>query len=165
MRKLESLREHMTNALAHRGLRDNPSDLHFSIPAGTAVAHSRGGPDRAFEYQYTVAMGVFDCAYSLDEILIPLMMWVERWQPDLLHLTAGGIAWEVEQLDDTKYDAIIRIPISETVTLITRPDGGHDVSRPPEPVPFALEPTAQLHRVYLDGALIASCEHDVASDA
>lgn len=163
MRKMDSLRRHMTAALTHRGIRDNPADLHFAIPQGSALAHSRGSGDRAFEYRYTLAMGIFDCAWSLDEILLPLLIWVERWQPDLLGLTAeaGGIAWEVEQLDDAKADILVRIPLTETVSLSMRPDGGHDLSRPEEPIPFALEPATPLHRVYLGDELIVRCEHIV----
>lgn len=164
MRKLESLRKHMTDALAHRGLRDNPSDMHFAVPSGTALANSRSGEGRAFEYQYTISLGIFDCAYSLDEILIPLLLWVERWQPELLGLTSGGVAWEVEQLDDQKFDVLIRIPITEAVMLQPRPDGGHDVTRPVDPVPYALEPAAPLHRIYLDGTLIASCDHQLEEE-
>lgn len=163
MRKLDSLRKHMTEALAHRGLKDNPADLHFAIPSGSALAHVRGSPDRAFEYRYTLSMGVFDCAWSFDEIMIPLLVWVERWQPDLLSLSAGagGIEWEVEPLDDAKSDILIRLPLTETISLKARPDGGHDLTRPEEPVPFALEPAAPLHRVYLGGELIVRCDHEV----
>lgn len=163
MRKLESLRKHMMAALAHRGLKDNPADLHFAIPSGSTIAQNRGGSDRGFEYRYTLSMGIFDCAWSFDEIILPLMIWVERWQPELLSLAAGagGIAWEVDQLDDGKSDILVKIPITETVFLKIRPDGGHDLTRPEEPVPFALEPATPLHRVYLDGELIVACAHEV----
>ncbi len=163
MRKLISLREHMTKALQHRGLKDNPADLHFAIPSGSTLAHGRGQADRAFEYKYTLVMGIFDCAWSFDEIMIPLLIWIERWQPDLLTLTAakGGLAWEVEELDDAKSDILIRIPISETISLKLREDGGHDLTRPEEPVPFALEPSVPLHRVWLDDQIIAACGHEV----
>lgn len=157
MRKLNSLKTHMTEALTHRGMRQNPADLHFAIPSGSVVA--RGRPGLGFEYRYTLVMAVLDCAYGLDEITVPLMMWVARWQPELLSLTAadGGIDWEVELLDDGKSDIMVRIPLTEGLHLRPREDGGHDLVRPEEPVPFALEQAAPLHRVYLDGELIASC--------
>ncbi|MBK1970818.1 phage tail protein [Brevundimonas diminuta] len=157
MRKLNSLKAHMTEALTHRGMRQNPADLHFAIPSGSVVA--RGRPGLGFEYRYTMVMAVMDCAYGLDEITVPLMMWIARWQPELLSLTAadGGIDWEVELLDDGKSDIMFRIPLTEGLHLRPRLDGGHDLVRPEEPVPFTLEQAAPLHRVFLDGELIASC--------
>ena len=157
MRKLNSLKAHMTEALAHRGLRQNPADLHFAIPSGSMIANGR--PGLAFEYRYTLVMAVFDCAYSIDEITVPLMLWIARWQPELQTLTAdaGGIDWEVELLDDAKSDIMVRIPLTETLFLQARPGGGFDLTRPEEPVPFALEGGEPLHKVYVDDELIASC--------
>lgn len=159
MRKLNSLKAHMTAALSHRGIGQNPADMHFAIPSGSMIGTAR--PGHGFEYRYTLVMAILDCAWSLDEITVPLMAWVARWQSELLSLTAGngGIDWEVELLDDGKADIMIRIPLSETVSLKLRPDGGHDMVRPEEPVPFALEQSAPLHRVYLDDELIARCDH------
>ena len=157
MRKLNSLKAHMTEALAHRGLRQNPADLHFAIPSGSMIANGR--PGLAFEYRYTLVMAVFDCAYSIDEITVPLMLWIARWQPELQTLTAdsGGIDWEVELLDDAKSDIMVRIPLTETLFLQARPGGGYDLTRPEEPVPFALEGGEPLHKVYVDDELIVSC--------
>lgn len=157
MRKLESLKTHMMAALAHRGARDNPADLHFAIPSGSLIAQGRAG--LAFEYRYTLVMGVLDCAYSIDEITIPLMLWVARWQPELLSLTAGagGVDWEVELLDEGKADIMVRIPITETLSLTPREGGGYDLVRREEPVPFALETPEPLHQVYLDDELFVSC--------
>lgn len=157
MRKVESLRAHMTAALAHLGVRDNPADLHFTIPSGSMIANGRVG--LAFEYRYTLVMAVLDCAYSIDQVTIPLMLWIARWQPELQSLTAaaGGIDWEMELLDDGKADIMARIPLTEAVQLIPRPDGGYDLARPEEPVPFALQTAEPLHRVYLGDDLIVSC--------
>ncbi|MBB4797587.1 hypothetical protein HNP32_001311 [Brevundimonas bullata] len=157
MRKLESLKAHMTAALSHRGARDNPADLHFAIPTGSMVAQGR--PGLAFEYRYTLVMGILDCAYSIDEITIPLMLWIARWQPELQSLTAaaGGVNWEVELLDDGKADIMARIPLTETLYLTPRAEGGYDLTRPEEPLPFALEGGEPLHRIYLGDELIVSC--------
>lgn len=157
MRKLQSLKEHMTAALAHRGTADNPSDLHLHIPQGSLQATQR--PGLGFSYSYTLVLGVFDYAYSIDEIMIPLMLWVRRWQPELLALTAdrGGVAFEVEDLADDKVDVMIRVPITESVGFSERPGGGYDLVRPEEPVPFALEEAEPLHVVYLDDEVIARC--------
>jgi len=161
MRKLNSLKAHMTAALSHRGIGQNPADMHFAIPRGSLVVTAR--PGLGFEYNYTLVMAIVDCAWSLDEITVPLVAWLARWQSELLSLTAdkGGIDWEVELLDDGKADIMFRIPLNETVSLQLRPDGGHDMVRPEEPVPFALEQAAPLHRVYLDDELIARCDHEV----
>lgn len=159
MRKLQSLKAHMTDALAHRGTKANPADLHFHIPQGSLQATQRAG--LGFGYTYTLVMTVLDFAHSVDEIMIPLLLWIRRWQPELLVLTAdqGGIAFEIEDLDDNKVDVMIRIPVSEGVSLMPRPGGGFDLFRPEEPPSFALqaETAEPLHLVYLDDELIARC--------
>lgn len=157
MRKLQSLKEHMTAALQHRGAASNPADLYFHIPQGSLQATQRVG--MGFGYSYTLVLTVLDFAHSIDEIMVPLLLWIRRWQPELLALTAdrGGIAFEVEDLDDGKVDVMIRVPLSETVTLVQRPGGGFDLTRPEEPLPFAMETGEPLHAVYLDGEQIARC--------
>lgn len=157
MRKLQSLKAHMIAALAHRGAQDNPADLHVHIPQGSLQATQR--PGLGFSYGYTLVLAVFDFAHSIDEIMIPLLLWVRRWQPELLALTAdrGGIAFEVEDLDDGKVDVMLRIPLTESVGFDERPGGGFDLVRPEEPLPFALEAVEPLHVVYLDDDVIARC--------
>lgn len=159
MRKLQSLKAHMADALAHRGAKNNPADLYFHIPQGSLQA--RQGEGLGFAYSYTLVMSVLDFAHSIDEIMIPLLLWIRRWQPDLLSLTAdqGGIAFEIDDLDDHKVDVMIRIPVNEVVSLIPGASGGYDLKRPEEPLPFALqaETAEPLHVVYLDGEVIAHC--------
>lgn len=156
MRKLQSLKEHMTAALQHRGAASNPADLYFHIPQGSLQATQRVG--LGFGYSYTLVLTVLDFAHSVDEIMIPLLLWVQRWQPELLAPGASGVPFEVEDLDDGgKVDVMIRIPVSETVKLVQRPGGGFDLSRPEEPLPFAMETGEPLHAVYLDGEQIARC--------
>lgn len=155
MRKLQGLKAHMIKALAHRGTQDNPADLHVHIPQGALQATMR--PGLGFSYSYTLVLAVFDFAHSVDEIMIPLLLWVRRWQPDLLALGAGGVPFEVDDLDDGKVDVMIRLALTETVGFSARQDGGFDLSRPEEPIPFALEEAEPLHAVYLDGEQIARC--------
>ena len=157
MRKLQSLKAHMIEALAHRGAKDNPADLHVHIPQCALQATMR--PGLGFSYSYTLVLAVLDFAHSVDEIMIPLLLWVRRWQPELLALTAdrGGVAFEVEDLADDKVDVMIRIPLTETVGFAERPGGGYDLARPEEPTPFALEDAEPLHIVYLDDEVIARC--------
>lgn len=165
MRKLQLLQEHMTAALSTRRVPLNPADLHFAVPQGSVRAVGR--PGLGFDYSYTAVMGVFDFAGGLDEVVVPLMLWVRRWQHDLLALSAdaGGIAWEVELLDDGKADIMVRVPLSESVGLQRRADGGHDVVRVDEPMPFALEAlqAEPLHAIYVNDELVAHCPgHDPA---
>lgn len=155
MRKLQSLKAHMIEALAHRGTKDNPADLHVHIPQGALQATMR--PGLGFSYSYTLVLAVLDFAHSVDEIMIPLLLWVRRWQPELLAQGAAGVPFEVEDLDDGKVDVMIRIPLTETVGFAERPGGGYDLARPEEPTPFALEDAEPLHIVYLDDEVIARC--------
>ncbi len=158
MRKYQSLKDHMTKALTHRGVAANPADLYFHIPQGSLQATQRDG--LAFNYAYTLTFAVLDSAWSVDEIMIPLLMWVQRWQPDLLALTApeGGIAFEIEDQDEgSKVDVLVRVPLTEAVCLTRREGGGYDVTRPEEPLPFALQDGEPLHAVYLRDELIGHC--------
>ena len=155
MRKLQSLKAHIIEALAHRGANDNPDDLHIHIPQGSLQATMR--PGLGFSYSYTLVLAVMDFAHSVDEIMIPLLLWVRRWQPELLAPGAAGVPFEAEDLDDGKVDVMIRLQLTETVGFSDRPGGGYDLVRPEEPVPFALEEAEPLHIVYLDDAVIARC--------
>lgn len=159
MRKPGRLRAALTEALEgrHPAYRTDPSLMHMvALDVGMAAS---GRPGTAFQYQYTLALGIMDFTGNPEEVSVPLLIWVQRWQHDLLTdpKRAADLTMDVEYLESGKVDLIIRLKLTEAVRFVPRAEGGHDVIFAEEPVPMLLQTGEPLHRVYLEGELIAAC--------
>mgnify|MGYP003578146973 CR=1 FL=1 len=162
MKKPNSLRAALKAALDPRhALATDPDNLQLVItelhPACSAA------PGRSFENRYKLELTFLGFAGDVLEIQIPLMVWLERWQSELLaspEASAAGIQiTAIPHTDDTS-DIMIVLKLSERVAFRPRPGGGYDVAYAEEPMPFALDDVdaEPLHAVYLDGAQILHCE-------
>lgn len=163
MIKPGSLRETLVAAIAprHPAYRTDAALMHMvALDVGFGAT---GRPGTAFEYRYTLAISVFDFPGQPEEISVPLMLWVQRWQHDLITdpTRSRDLSIDVEFLESKKVDVIVRLRLTEVVRFVPTQSGGHEVTFVPEPLPMFLADGAPLHRVYLDGELIASCAHDV----
>ncbi|MGQ3044539.1 MAG: phage tail protein [Brevundimonas aurantiaca] len=160
MRKPDSLRAALVAALdAKHRYSERPADLHIMIQDATPVADGR--PGRAYVWHYTLVAGFLDFTGAPDEIALPILTWLQRWQPDLFaspERLKAAFNMEVEFLADDVVDVMVRLKLTEVVTMIDRPGGGLDLVRPEEPMPFALQEGSLLHAVYLDDALILHCD-------
>lgn len=161
MKKPASLREALEAALdARHDIRRNPDRLH--MVALDIVTLAREGAGLGFSYRYTLALTLFDFAGEPEEVSVPLLLWIQRWQHDLLGNNARseqGWSMDVEFLDNAKVDILIRLPLTEDMKFALREDqSGHDVVTVPEPVPMALEHgVSPLHTVYLHDQVVARC--------
>lgn len=161
MKKPDLLRAALKAALDPRhALATDPDNLQIVITEGHPACS--GGPGRSFEMRYQLELTFLAFAGDFLEIQVPLMVWLERWQPDLLtspQASAAGIRiTAIPHADDTS-DVMITLKLSERVAFKPRPGGGFDIGYAPEPTPFVLDdPDAEpLHAVYLDGAPIVHC--------
>ncbi len=162
MKKPAQLRAALKAALSPRHpLATDPDFLQLVItelhPACTAA------PGRSFENRYQLELTFLGFSGDVLEIQIPMMVWLERWQPDLLtspEAAAAGIRITAIPHDDDTSDIMIVLKMSEKIAFRPREGGGYDVGYAEEPVPFTLddEDAAPLHAVYMDGALILHCE-------
>lgn len=118
-------------------------------------------PGKGFQLAYTVEISMPDFNGEPIEVVVPVLIWLERWQNDLVaspEAAEKAIDMTFVRLDDRRYDLHFSLELTEAVRYVPRPDGGHDVVYVEEPPPFALESGPPLHAVYLDGELIVHCD-------
>lgn len=159
MKKPHSLRAALTAALdARHFISQNPDRL--LMAATNAVTLATGRPGWGFEYRYTLELTFLDFAGDPVEITVPLLLWIQRWQHQMLagpEAVSQGMNMTFELLDNGKYDAHIALQLNEAVRYVARPGGGHDVVFIDPPVPMAFETGEPLHALYLNGQLLMHC--------
>lgn len=131
MLKPGSLREHLTAAVPF--LRQNPDKLLVFIDQGTLA--STFAPGFSFEYRYVLRLIFTDFAAHPDAIMVPLLEWLRRHQPELLANPANRdqVAFEADVLANDKVDLEIKVPLTERVGVHARQGGGFEVEHYPEP--------------------------------
>ncbi|MDN3562110.1 phage tail protein [Vreelandella neptunia] len=109
MIKLQSLRQHLLASVEE--LRRNPEQLHTFVNDGK-VMFSRG---TNLSHQYTVDAQIIitDYSGSLDTVMIPLLQWLNTYQPDLVEDEAVQI--EAEILSNTHWDLALTVRLTERV--------------------------------------------------
>lgn len=134
MKKPVSLRAHLTQWLPN--LAKNPDKLHVFVEAGHVA--TKAGASASFEYRYTLILLIEDFAEPLDALVVPILVWAQEHQPDLIHAIARqdeAIAIKAELLDHEKMDIELTLKLSERV--IVRPAGdGYEcehIGEPPLP--------------------------------
>lgn len=167
MKKPASLRAALTEALdARHHLRQQPDRLILTITDCRAFATV--APGTGFQYQYTLELTLLDFAGDPVEVTVPLLLWLQRHQHQLLaspEAIQRGTNMTVDILADDKVDLYLSLQLTEDVRYALRPDGGHDVTFLDERLPMALESGTPLHAVWLDDVLIARCAaHPISPD-
>jgi P2 phage tail completion protein R (GpR). len=130
MRKADSLRRWLTAFLPD--LRTHPDRLQVYLEGGEVRA--RRSATLSFSYAYTVKALITDFAGDADTIMVSVLAWIEKEQPQLLQASDDKpFGFEAELLDSETYDIELSIDLSEPVLVIPRGDGsGYDVSHPQE---------------------------------
>ena len=116
-----------------RDLRKNPDKLHVFIDRGNVA--SRAGKSLSFEYRYTCTVLITDFTGSPDVLVVPLLAWIEKNQPDLLQAPDKNdklIALQAEIIDHDRYDIEIKIDLSERVQ-VKGVTGGYECNHLGEP--------------------------------
>ncbi|MNK90362.1 P2 phage tail completion protein R (GpR) [compost metagenome] len=116
MKKPQLLRDHITRACPDLGT--NPDKLTVFIERGNIV-HT-GTPALSFEYRYTVNIVVTDWPDSTDVLIVPIVAWLKRHQPDLFDNTdrrEKGFRFESEIIDHVTADISIEIDLTEAVAV------------------------------------------------
>lgn len=109
MIKLQSLRAHLLASIEE--LRRNPEQLHTFVNDGN-IKFSRG---TNLSHQYAVDAQILITDYSgpLDTVMIPLLQWLNTYQPDLVEDEAVQI--EAEILNNTHWDLALTVRLTERV--------------------------------------------------
>lgn len=158
MKKPGHLRQALTEALAHRGdLVSDPDRLIMTAVDWRPEADMR--PGSGLQIAYTLELTFLDFAGDPIEITIPLMRWLARWQHDALAARDGrrAIDGTFELLQGDKYDAHIKLQLTERVRFQPRDAGGFDVVYLDEPEPMAFEEGPPLHELFLNGEPLLHC--------
>jgi len=131
MRKADNLRQWLTACLPE--LKTHPDRLAIYVEGGQVNA--RRSRSLSFTYGYTLKIGIWDFAGDADRVMVPLLAWIEKQQPQLLSRTdSQPFSFEAELLDSDTSDLLISIDLTENVQVNPRADGsGYDLDHPAEP--------------------------------
>lgn len=118
MIKLQALRQHLLSAVPE--LKRNPEQLHIFVNDGN-VKFSRG-QNLTHQYSVDAQIIITDYSGSLDTVMIPLLQWLNTYQPDLVEDEAVQI--EAEILNNTHWDLALTVRLTERVVAKVDCDTG-----------------------------------------
>ncbi len=134
MLKPDSLRATLEAALPD--LARNPDRLLVFIDEGTV--RCTAAESLSWEYGYTLRVVVTDYAQHADTLVLPVLRWVAKHQPELLSnpdRQKTGIRFEADLLNKSSMDLAILLTLTERVVVRDNPDApgllAHHVPEPP----------------------------------
>lgn len=130
MLKSKSLSTHMSTAC--RWCRANPEKFTVFIERGGIETT---GETPTFVYNYRLVMFVMDYTGDLDDLTLPLIVWLAENQPQLLLNPErnGDIQFTAAINDDDSADVLFEVPLRERVRVTRRDDGTLMTEHLPEP--------------------------------
>jgi P2 phage tail completion protein R (GpR) len=129
MRKPDNLRAWLLRAVPE--LAAQPDRLHIFVQKGRVERHR--GNNLSYKQLYDLILIVEDWGLSSDRIMVPLLAWLDREQPDIFHGSDPGFAFEMDILDNKTADIECTLPLSEHAVVVEQPDGGWTVAWQDEP--------------------------------
>lgn len=143
MKKPQLLRQHLVAAVP--ALAVDPERLLVFVDDGGLVASFAAG--LSFQYRYTLDLILRDFAGEPEAVMVPLLQWLTRHQPDLFANPSNRekLTFEVDVLSDTLVDLAIKLPLTERVRVTRDAEGVFQLEYLPEP------PTEWEHRHTLAG--------------
>lgn len=112
MNKLDALRKHLLASVPE--LKRNPEKLLTFINDGRVVFHR--GEHLSHEYRVNAQLIITDYSGSLDTMMIPLLQWLSRYQPDLVPDEAINL--EAEILNNHSWDLALTVQLTERVVAL-----------------------------------------------
>lgn len=130
MQKPADLRAHLVARLPE--LERDPERLKMWLDRGTIRATQSAG--HGFVYDYTLNLVVTDWTDHPSILMVLILDWLRRHQPDLIASSAApGFSFEADIIDKDVIDLSIDLALSEVVTVARRVDGGFDMEHQVEP--------------------------------
>jgi hypothetical protein len=131
MRKGDSLRRWLTACLPD--LKDHPDRLQIFFEEGGVNA--RRSATLSYAYAYSLKALLTDYAGDPDHLIVPVLAWIEKEQPQLLaRPDSEPFTFRAELLDSLAYDIELTIALTENVLVNLSADGaGWNITHPPEP--------------------------------
>ncbi len=131
MKKPDSLRKALMEAIPT--LQERPDQLLVFIEEGNIEATN--GSSLSFEYHYTLSVVLTDYAGSADLVMMTMLAWMKRHQPDLLMQQKPGLHFEADHLNHTTCDLLLTLPLTESVIVTQQADGSQKIEHADEPLP------------------------------
>lgn len=131
MRKADSLRRWLTAYIPD--MKIHPDRMQIYVEGGTIA--SRQSRTLSYVYQYTLKVLICDFAGDTDTLMVPMLAWIAKEQPQLLRRQdSSPFTFEAELLDSETSDIEISIDLTENRVVTARTNGsGYDIARPEEP--------------------------------
>ena len=132
MIKPASLRAAIEAALP--SLKRNPDRLLVFIEEGGI--RCTAATSLSFEYSYTLQLVVTDYADHADTIMVTVLAWVAKHQPEILanpDRQRDGIQFEADLINHTTMDLSVRIRLTERVVVARTDTGDYTATHVPEP--------------------------------
>lgn len=127
MHKLSSLRQSITDACPDLA-RDPDRLLIFAEDGKLVKKNLLAG--LSFEYQYKATLLVTDFGADPDTLLIPILAWCQKNQPDMTE----HVSFEADILNNTDVDLVITLPLTEFVKVTDNGNGTVSTDHLPEPI-------------------------------
>lgn len=118
MRKLTSLRQHLLDSVP--GLAHDPDRLRTYVPDGGIKFHR--GQHLSHEYRVTAEIIIIGCGGDLDPVVLPLLQWLARYQPDVDPDQALRFTLEIHS--NTDVDVIFSVDLTERVVALVDCEAG-----------------------------------------
>ncbi len=131
MKKPDSVRKALMEVVP--SLRGQPDQLLVYIDEGHIAATNASS--LSFEYRYTLSIVLTDYAGSVDPLIVTLLAWIKRNQPDILAHSQPGVRFEADHLNHTTCDVLFTLPLTESVVVTRQSDGTDHIAHVDESVP------------------------------
>ncbi|GEK74240.1 MULTISPECIES: phage tail protein [Halomonas] len=138
MNKLASLRAHLLDAVPE--LKRGPERLLTFVQDGS-IRFQRG-QHLSHEYRFEAQLVVTDYAGDVDTLMIPMLQWLSRYEPDLD--PDDGVRFEAELLSNQAYDLAITLRLSERVVALVDCEAGTITSEHRQPA-YPIETCPATH--------------------
>lgn len=132
MKKIASLRAALVVALPE--FATDPDRLVIFVDKGRLVSRLTAG--LGYEWRFTVRLEFHDFTRSPDEIAVPLLLWLRRYQPERLLDFAredNALGFAADIIDATSWDIAFAFELTEAIAVTALPTGGWDIVAIPEP--------------------------------
>lgn len=155
MKKPQLLRQHLVAAMP--SLAADPERLLVFVDDGGLAASFAAG--LSFQYRYTLELILRDFAGAPEAVMVPLLQWLTRHQPELLANPENRdkLTFVVDVLSDSLVDLAIKLPLTERARVVQDNAGAFQLEYLSEP------PTEWEHRhslaggpLFADGEVVAT---------
>lgn len=112
------------------GLRDDPSLFSIYLEQGSIAARARFDNNLSFVYRFKLLVDIWSFSGDTDVVVIAMLDWIRRNQPDLLQRadTDDAFTFEAEIIDTDHANLGFTVDIDEAVSVEPVDGGGYNIT-------------------------------------